>query len=76
MEKDLNKGIRWESNEQHFRDISDEEILTEDDEQFMSGSESEHLNTTDGVFFPKVLVQISKTAGTKSRSTNGGAEYH
>lgn len=42
----------------------------------MSGSESEHLNTTDGVFFPKVLVQISKTAGTKSRSTDGGAEYN
>lgn len=42
----------------------------------MSGSESEHLNTTDGVFFPKVLVQISKTAGTQSRSTDGGAEYN
>lgn len=66
--KNLNKSIRGESNEQHCGDTSDEEILTECDEQFMSGSESEQLDSTHGVFSPKVLVQTPKTADTCSGS--------
>lgn len=48
-EENLNKSIRVKSNEQHCGDTSDEEILTECDEQFRSGSESEPIDTTPGV---------------------------
>lgn len=67
-EENLNKSIRVKSNEQHCGDTSDEEILTECDEQFRSGSESEPIDTTRGVFSPKVLVRTPKTADTCSGS--------
>lgn len=67
-EENLNKSIKEKSNEQHCGDTSDEEILTECDEQFRSGSESEPIDTTRGVFSPKVLVRTPKTADTCSGS--------
>lgn len=51
-EENLNKSIRVKSNEQHCVDTSDEEILTECDEKFRSGSESQPIETTPGVFCP------------------------
>ena len=68
-ENESQKCVTQESTDRKIdliEDTSDEEIVNECDDDFVSGSETEPIETTHRVLSPKIPVQIPQTSNTKS----------
>ena len=68
-ENESQKSVQKESTDRKIdliEDTSDEEIVNECDDDFVSGSETEPIETTHRVLSRKIPVQIPQTSNTKS----------